>query len=845
MPCERAWPSTPADAELGVWAFDALMTDGRAVHIRPIEPSDTAGLIAFHRGLSAETVYRRFFGVHPKLREEEAEHFTEVDHRDRMAFVATVSDELVGVGRYDRPSGSASAPETAFVIADAFQHNGVGTLLFETLAAYARGLGITRFAAEVLVGNEEMLGVFSSTGLVTRSHYESGTVLVEMDLAWSPEYLAHRDEREATAEAASLEALLRPRSVAAVGDAALAGGIVHVPDVASLEDAVDLVLVSVPAPEVLGVVTAAAQRGIRAAAILSSGLGRGDDGARPTAELLGVARSHGMRVIGPGSLGLVNTDPAARLDATTAELDLRPGRLALVTQSASVGGVVASPALLAAGGLSCVVSLGDSLDVSVNDLLCFLERDERTSVVALVAESFGNLRKFARIARRVGLRRPVVAVTAGPENQPWPVTYPAPGTGASHEVFVRALLDRSGVVEVEDLEHLADTCGLLLTGRLPAGRRVALVGNAPGPLLECATACAAHDLEVPALSRQLQQELGPIARPAGAARPAGPTRLVGPASNPIQLAAGATTSDLERAVGLVVSGGAIDAVIVVVTDTATLPVLEVPSVLQRLAGTTELPLLACLLGGGGTEGPRGSELAAGEAPWARCSRPEGAAAALGRVARYASWRRRNESATSPEAGTVQVVSIDEQAVAALSACQRGTWLGGDQAAGLLEACGIHIAGLEPGGAAAVEVSVGAVTDPAYGSLVTVALSGAPESPSGRSCIVPPLEPGEAAALVGSLRSGVSRPPATDLPEAGEEDLVRLVELVASLADQARELAEIHLDPVVVGAEGAFPTGCRVRVAADGGPSGPDLLFRSLAGSGASPARSPSHPGPED
>ena len=120
-----------------------------------------------------------------------------------------------------------------------------------------------------------------------------------------------------------------------------------------------------------------------------------------------------MRIVGPNCLGIVNTDPEVSLNATFADLDVAPGRLALVSQSGALGIAVADQARRAGLGLSSFVSVGNKLDLSSNDVICFLERDAMTSVVALYLESFGNARKFARIARRVAREKPIVALVAG------------------------------------------------------------------------------------------------------------------------------------------------------------------------------------------------------------------------------------------------------------------------------------------------------------------------------------------------------------------------------------------------------------------------------------------------
>ena len=426
------------------WRFDGLLTDGSAVCVRPVRASDGSLLRVFHAALSPQTVYRRFFGNHPELSHDEVRHFTEVDYRDHMAFVAVVAERLVGVARYERAAGTDEDPEIAFVVADEVQGHGVATLLFESLAAYARTIGIDRFVAEVFADNLDMLHVFGASGLRCERARDGVSVQVTIDIHPTPEYRAKCDEREAIAEAASVATFLRPRSVAVVGASRKLGTVGHeivrsllagdfcgavypvnpharsvcgvraYPSISSLPEVVDLAIIAVPSSLVRDEIGHAATLGVRAAVIVSAGFGEtGPQGHALEAELLTVARSAGMRIVGPNCLGVVNNDPEVRLAGTFADLGGVPGHLGLVSQSGAIGIALARQARKAGVGLSSFVSVGNKLDVSSNDLLSFFERDERTSVIGLYLESFGNPRKFARIARRVGEHKPIVALAAG------------------------------------------------------------------------------------------------------------------------------------------------------------------------------------------------------------------------------------------------------------------------------------------------------------------------------------------------------------------------------------------------------------------------------------------------
>jgi GNAT superfamily N-acetyltransferase len=157
--------------------------------------------VAFHDGLSTQSVYRRFFFVHPHLSTAEVERFTRVDYGDRMAYVVLDGDRLVGVGRYERIPGTTEA-EVAFVVTDDHQHLGIGTLLLDHLADRARTCGIDRFTAQTLSENRDMLGVFLASGFPVATSSEAGTVSLRFPIHPSDGYRAARAARRTPGEAA-------------------------------------------------------------------------------------------------------------------------------------------------------------------------------------------------------------------------------------------------------------------------------------------------------------------------------------------------------------------------------------------------------------------------------------------------------------------------------------------------------------------------------------------------------------------------------------------------------------------------------------------------------------------
>ncbi|HEY5888853.1 MAG TPA: GNAT family N-acetyltransferase, partial [Acidimicrobiales bacterium] len=580
------------------WEADVVLIDGGTVHVRPIRDDDGERLRAFHAALSPETVYYRFFSAHPTLTDSEVEHFTHVDHHDRVALVATLGDEVVGVARYERLDVQDSA-EAAFVITDEHQGRGLGALLLEHLAAAARERGITRFVATVLTSNKRMLQVFRDAGFEETARMESSAIEIELLIEPSEQSVAAAEHREHRAEAASVARLLTPRSVAVVGAGRSPGGAGHevlanllrahftgrlypvnphadgiggvpaFPRLADVPGPIDLAIVAVPAAEVLDVVREAVVKGVHGLVVLSAGFGEVGDHARQDA-LRDLARGNGLRVVGPNCIGVVNT--AIGLDATFAPFTPVAGRIAMQSQSGALGIALLERSARMGLGVSSFVSVGNKADVSGNDLLQYWEDDPSTDVVLLYLESFGNPRKFARIARRVSRHKPIVAVKSGRSSAGVRAASSHTAAMASPDVAVDALFHQTGVIRVDTLDELFDMALVLGSQPLPAGPRVAIVGNSGGPGILATDACVGAGLEVPELSPAAQEALRSALDPNAAV------------ANPVDLVAGATAASYERALETVFADGAVDAVIVVSTPTFAAPPAEVAEVVGRLAG---------------------------------------------------------------------------------------------------------------------------------------------------------------------------------------------------------------------------------------------------------------------
>ncbi|GAA3457293.1 bifunctional GNAT family N-acetyltransferase/acetate--CoA ligase family protein [Dactylosporangium matsuzakiense] len=484
-------------------AADVLLADGTTVHLRPIRPQDADRIVALHSRFSERTRYLRYFSAYPRIPQRDLDRFVNVDHHDREAFVVEHAGELIAVGRYDRLGQGSHQAEVAFVVEDAHQGRGIGSVLIEHLVAAASTEGITEFEADVLPVNQAMLRVFMAAGFHIERAFADGVVHLWFPIKTTPDSLRVQQAREQRAEARSIARLLNPKTVAVFGarargtgvgaallahlkgagfagelipvhpSATVVGGLPAVPSLGGTAGA-DLAVIAVPVESVPAVVADCAAAGVHGLVIVSAGFAEsGPAGAQAQAALLRAVRDHGMRLVGPNCLGVANTDPGVRLNATLAPLLPRAGRVGFFSQSAALGTALLAEADRRGLGLSTFISAGNRADVSGNDALQYWREDPHTDAVLLYLETFGNPRKFARIARELARRKPVAAVAS-------PVRPPALDavTVGPDARGVAALFANSGVIRVDTVAELFDV-GLLIAGRpLPTGDRVAVVTNA-------------------------------------------------------------------------------------------------------------------------------------------------------------------------------------------------------------------------------------------------------------------------------------------------------------------------------------------------------------------------------
>ncbi|BBB00720.1 putative acyl-CoA synthetase [Actinacidiphila reveromycinica] len=504
------------------WEADVVLRDGGIARIRPIGPEDAGRLVDFYEQVSDESKYYRFFAPYPRLSDRDVHRFTHHDYDDRVGLAATVGGEFIATVRYDRtdeygravsgPAGTRA--EVAFLVQDAHQGRGVASALLEHIAAVARERGILHFTAEVLPANRKMVKVFTDAGYTQQRSFTDGVVHLDLDLEPTDESVRVMRAREHRAEARSVQRLLRPESVAVVGTGRRPGGLGRtllrniaaggftgrlyavnhafpaggtdlggvpghrsVREIAESGASVDLAVVAVPAERVPEAVADCGAAGVRGLVVVSAGYSEaGPEGRARQRELVRQARSHGMRVIGPNAFGVLNTAPDARLNASLSPDMPRRGRLGLFTQSGSIGIALLSGLHRRGLGPSTFVSAGNRADVSGNDLLQFWQDDPDTGAVLMYLESFGNPRKFTRLARRTAAEKPVVVVKGALHSGAVPPGHEVPVTRIPDST-VSALFRQAGVMRVDTVTELLDAGLFLALQPLPAGNRVAILGN--------------------------------------------------------------------------------------------------------------------------------------------------------------------------------------------------------------------------------------------------------------------------------------------------------------------------------------------------------------------------------
>jgi acetate---CoA ligase (ADP-forming) len=691
--------SEPGDTRVNQFETDVVLRDGSLVHVRPVLLEDRALLISFIENLSRETFYLRF--LHAMKPEQAVKGM--LPSSERYALLAMREDMVIGHALYATTvPGKADA---AVVVADAYQGKGLGTILLGQLTQAAISAGITELEAHVAPENAAMLQVLRELGFPTILKSEPGLIHVTFPASLLPEALARFELREAMAAVAAMEKFFQPRGIAVIGASrkrgSISGELFHnileagfqgpvypvnsktdvVQSVAAYRSVldcpgpVDLAFIVAPATAVMSVTRECAQKGVHALVIISAGFAEASEaGSLLQKELVEVCRESGMRLIGPNCMGIVNTDPQVSLNGQFSPYKPNPGKIGFLSQSGALGIAIIDYASRLGLGMSTFVSVGNKADISGNDLIQYWESDDNTNLILLYLESFGNPRKFTRTARRVGRKKPIIAVKGGRSAAGFRATQSHTGAlVATSDVTVDALFRQAGVIRTDVLAEMFDVAALLTTQPVPSGDRVAIITNAGGAGILAADACEDLGLQVPELASDTQAELKEFLSPAAGVK------------NPVDMIASASAADFARAIRVVAGDPHVEAIIVIFIPPMALRPEQVAEEILKVARELDgcIPILSTFMASHGSP----EILSDGKNRIPSYPFPEAAARALARAVQYGEWL------ATPEGSLPDLPNIRREAAAAIVARALrggGSWLTPEEVEKLLDCYGISL-----------------------------------------------------------------------------------------------------------------------------------------------------------
>lgn len=693
-------PRLPSEqTHLEQFETDVVLRDGSLVHVRPVRPIDHALLTSFIESLTPETFGLRF--SHAPKPEEASNEL--VPHVDQFALLAMREEMVIGHALF-----TVSIPDKAeltVVVADAYQGKGLGTILLGQLTQAAIANGISEFEAYVTPENAPILQVVRELGFPTVLKSKPGLIHVTFPASLLPEALERFNQRETVAAVAAMKKFFQPRGIAVIGASRERGGIsgelFHnileagfqgpvypvnaktdvVQSVAAYRSVldcpgpVDLAYIVVPTPAVLPVARECAQKGVHALVVISAGFAEASEtGSQMQDELVKVCRRSGMRLIGPNCMGIINTDPQVSLNGQFSPYKPIPGKIGFLSQSGALGIAIIDYASRLGLGMSTFVSVGNKADISSNDLIQYWESDENTDLILLYLESFGNPRKFARIARRIGRKKPIIAVKGGRSAAGFRATQSHTGAlVAASDVTVDALFRQSGVIRTDVLAEMFDVASLLTTQPIPKGNRVAIITNAGGAGILAADACEDLGLHVPELAADTQTALKDFLSPAAGVR------------NPVDMVASASSSDFARTIRVVADDPHVDAIMVIFIPPMALRPEQVAGEILKAARDLggRIPILSTFMASHGTP----EILSDRENRIPSYPFPEAAARALARAVQYGKWL------ATPEGNAPDFTDLRREAAAAIVAhALKGgeRWLTPKEVGNLLDCYGISL-----------------------------------------------------------------------------------------------------------------------------------------------------------
>ncbi len=689
---------------------EAILRNGQALRIRPVEPDDSVNLKRLFNRMSPLTSYYRWQYAKHHTGDEEIARFTAAKLPENCVYVATQGEgrqeRILAVASYDATSDMKSA-EVTFVVGTSYQTRGVGTALLEKLVETAAHYRIKRFVALVLPENTRMLALFDQSGFKTTKKFSDGVYHISINLEQQEEFAKRQAAREHIARTAGVGTFLYPHSIAVVGASRNAesvggalfhnllstnfngpvfpinpnttsvAGVLSYPTVLDVPSDIDLAVIVVPADKVLAVVDQCGKKGVRGLVIISVGFGEaGPEGKKRERLLKAKTLAYGMRVIGPNCLGVLNSDPDVRLNATFSPVTPPAGNLSIGTQSGALGLALLDYANNINLGIADFVSIGNRVDISNNDLLEYWEDDDKTDVILLYVESFGNPYSFTRIARRVSRKKPIIAVKAGRSEAGARAASSHTGALAAADVGSDALFRQAGVIRVNTIDEMFGVSAALANQPVPKGPNVGILTNAGGPGVLVADACEGLGLKVPKLSPQAQKRLKAFL-PAEAAL-----------SNPVDMMASATAAYYKQTLAAMLEDPDLDAIILIyIPPLVTRPedvAKAIKEVLKDYAG--DKPVLANFMMSAGST----PDLQIGPKRYVPSYVfPESAAQALAHTYNYSQYRQEPEGAL-PDFPDIIANHIRYKFFRSNPISEAGAWLLPEVAAGLLEAYGISM-----------------------------------------------------------------------------------------------------------------------------------------------------------
>ncbi len=879
---------------------EVTLKDGTVVRVRQAGNDDRAGLVGLLDGLSNDAMASRFRG-HVGARDALVEPL--LCGEGRFSLVGEAGGSLVAQAGY-----TVSGPDTAevgIIVAEAYRRKGLGTVLLRRLAQSAADSKIRTFEVTVDADRHAMMDHIMEMGFPVQPKILPGKIRVTFPTSANQTAVEAFERRDATTAVAAVKHFFRPRSIAVIGasreresiggelfrnlieadfngpvypvnrKAAVVQSVAAYDSVLKCPGPVDLAFIVVPAAAVIGTARECAQKGVRALVVISSGFAEiGKEGAALQEELVGVCRESGMRMIGPNCMGIINTDPDVNLNGQFSPYQAIPGRIGFWSQSGALGIAVIDLADRLGIGLSEFVSAGNRADVSGNDIVQYWESNGNVDVILLYIESFGDSRRFARLAKKVTRKKPIVAVKSGRSTAGFRATQSHTGAlVAASDVTVDALFRQSGVIRTDSLDEMFDVAAMLSTQPVPKGDRVAIITNAGGAGILAADACESLGLKVPELSQETQERLKRFLLPIASTK------------NPVDMSGAATPVNYAQAIQATAEDQGIDSLIVIfIPPLAEKAEVVASAILGAVRATgRKLPVVSTFMATKGVSG----QLSDGTIRIPSYPFPELAVQALARVTDYGRWLgspqgvqstyavRRSEAAAivaralgagedwlSPAdtdallkcygVSAVRSVQAEDPRRAALAAAGfPGKVVLKAVAPGLLhktEAGAVKV-GLAPGeveGAAeemrdrlrrsghavsaflvqemvsgAVEMFVGVTHDPTFGPLIACGAGGTlVELVKDISVGLTPLAKQDAERMVRSLKTyqvleGYRGGPKYDA-KALEETILRLNQMVEDIP----EVAELDLNPLMVlqDGKGALVVDSRIRIAEGAEPA---------------------------